>query len=112
MATNWPPYDFIQATKKPILYIGSYKLLFNRMCETADGDQTAYFYYINKVKHGNSCPSSAKAMVLEQEDGSRRFVLSTYNSNHSIDCVPNSAQVRVKTVKESIKAKRSWKIQQ
>ena len=69
MATNhgWPHYELIQATKKPILYIGSYKILFNWMCESADGDKTAYFYCINKVKHGYACPSSAKAMVLEEE---------------------------------------------
>ena len=107
MATSQglPPYEFIQGTQKPILYIGGYKLLFNRIRENADGDKTAYFYCFNKVKHGSSCTASAKAMVCQEEDGTKKFMLSAYNAAHSADCVPNSSQLTVKAVRETIKTK-------
>ena len=31
MATGWPDYKFVLGDKKPILYIGGYQLLFNKI---------------------------------------------------------------------------------
>ena len=51
LATGWPEYSFVLGNKKPILYIGGHQLLFNRMKVKNDGDKTAYFYCVNKLKH-------------------------------------------------------------
>ena len=84
--------------KKPILYITSsgYQLLYKRTKENSAGEKTAYFYCIHKVSHGISCPSSAKAMVVFDEEG---------NGENFDTCVPNFAIVQVKAVKERIKKK-------
>ena len=104
MATGFPEYQFLLGNKKPILYIGGYQLLFNRTKETAGGDKTAYFYCVNKVKHGVFCSSSAKAMVVyDEESEQNKYILSKYNDMHSDTCVPNSAIVQVKAVRERIK---------
>ena len=68
MATGFPEYQFLLGNKKPILYIGGYQLLFNRIKENSAGEKTAYFYCVHKVSHGISCPSSAKAMVVFDEE--------------------------------------------
>ena len=75
MATGFPEYQFLLGNKKPILYIGGYQLLFNHTKETAVGDKTAYFYCVNK--HGVFCSSSAKAMVVYNEESEQnKYILS------------------------------------
>ena len=103
MATGWPEYEFVHGYKKPILYIGGHQLLFNRMKVNNDGDRTVYFYCVNKVKHGTSCSSSAKAMVTHDDNGEEKYLLSKYNANHSELCIPSTAQVQVKAVRAAIK---------
>ena len=103
MATGWPEYSFVLGNKKPILYIGGHQLLFNRMKVKNDGDNTAYFYCVNKLKHGIFCSSSAKAMVIQDETEEQKFLLANYNGSHSDLCVPNLAQLQIKAVKEAIK---------
>ena len=76
MATGFPKYKFVLGNKKPILYIGGYQLLFNRMKVNDDGDKTAYFYCVNKVKHGVFCSSSAKAMVVLDDAADQLFMVS------------------------------------
>ena len=105
MATGWPEYSFVLGNKKPILYIGGYQLLFNRMKQNSDGEKTAYFYCVSKVKHGKACSSSARAIVVENDESDEpRFLLAKYNGNHSESCIPNSAQLEVKAVKAAIKS--------
>ena len=108
MATMWPEYKFVQGTKKPLLFIGGYKLLFNRLRANKDGDNTAYFYCVNKLKKGYSCKSSAKALLIhedgEEADAGGRYVLCSYTANHSELCVPNSAMLQVKQIRESMKS--------
>ena len=104
MATGWPEYSFVLGNKKPILYIGEYQLPFNRIKQNNDGEKTAYFYCVSKVKHGKACSSSARAMVVDNEaSGEPQFLLAKYNGNHSESCIPNSAQLEVKAVKAAIK---------
>ena len=105
MATNhgWPAYQFIQGNKKPILYIGGYQLLFNRIKQNSDGDRRAYFYCVNKVKKGIGCKSSARALLTLDDEGEDKFMLSFYDGNHSDLCVPNPVQLDVKNVREQIK---------
>ena len=108
MATMWPEYKFVQGTQKPLLFIGGYKLLFNRLRANKDGDNTAYFYCVNKLKKGYSCKSSAKALLIhedgEKADAGGRYVLCSYTANHSELCVPNSAMLQVKQIRESMKS--------
>ena len=78
MATGFPEYKFVLGNKKPILYIGGYQLLFNRMKDNGDGDKTAYFYCVNKVKHGVFCSSSAKAMVVLDDAAEKKYFLAIY----------------------------------
>ena len=93
MATGFPEYQFLLGNKKPILYIGGYQLLYNRTKENSAGEKTAYFYCVHKVSHGISCPSSAKAMVVFDEDLEEdKYILAKYNGDHSDACVPNSAR--------------------
>ena len=81
-----------------------YQLLFNRIKQNSDGEKTAYFYCVSKVKHGKACSSSARAMVVDNEaSGEPQFLLAKYNGNHSESCIPNSAQLEVKAVKAAIK---------
>ena len=96
MATGWPEYQFVLGNKKPILYIGGHQLLFNRMKVNNDVDKTVYFYCVNKVKHGISCFSSAKAMVTQDDNGEEKFLLAKYNASHSELCIPITAQLKVK----------------
>ena len=104
MATGFPEYQFLLGNKKPILYIGGYQLLFNRTKENSAGEKTAYFYCVHKISHGISCPSSAKAMVVfDEELEENKYILAKYNGEHSDACVPNSAIAQVKAVRESIK---------
>ena len=103
MASGWPEYSFVLGNKKPILYIGGHQLLFNRMKVKNDGDKTAYFYCVNKLKHGIFCSSSAKAMVIQDETEEQKFLLANYNGSHSDLCVPNFTQLQIKAVKEAIK---------
>ena len=106
MATGWPDYKFVLGNKKPILYIGGYQLLFNRIKVNNDAEKTAYFYCVNKIKHGISCKSSAKAMVIvDEESEEQKFLLSSYSSNHSESCIPNSTHLQVKAVRAAIKEK-------
>ena len=106
MATMWPDFKFVLGNQKPLLYIGGYKLLFNRIRENKNGDNIAYFYCVNKLKAGFNCKSSAKATVVEADpdgDGDERYILSSYNSAHSEYCVPNSALLKVKEIRTEIK---------
>ena len=86
----WPDYKFILGNQKPLLYIGGFKLLFNKMSENKNGDKMAYFYCVNKLKAGFKCRSSAKAVVVDDER-EHRYLLSSYSETHSELCVPNSA---------------------
>ena len=94
MATGFPDYQFLLGYKKPILFIGGFQLLFNRIKTNNDGEKTAYFYCVNKVKHGIFCSSSAKALVV-QDDDDKKYVLANYNGGHSSSCVPNFALCQV-----------------
>jgi hypothetical protein len=57
MAPMWPDYKFILGNQKPLLYIGGFKLLFNKMTENKNGDKMRYFYCVNK--------SSAQAIFCQ-----------------------------------------------
>ena len=104
MATMWPDYKFVLGNQKPLLYIGGFKLLFNRIRENKNGDNIAYFYCVNKLKAGFNCKSSAKATIVDGDgDGDQRYILSCYNSAHSEYCVPNSALLQVKEIRTDIK---------
>ena len=95
MATGWPEYKFIIGNQKPVLYFGGYKLFLNRIRENKNGDKTAYFYCVNKVKNGINCMSAAKAMILEHDEGEAdRYILSNYTETHSEFCVPNCMSKR------------------
>ena len=113
MTTMWPEYKFVQGTQKPLLFIGGYKLLFNRLRANKDGDNTAYFYCVNKLKKGYSCKSSAKAMLIhedgEEADAGGRYVLCSYTANHSELCVPNSAMLQVKQIRESMESREGFR---
>ena len=104
MAAMWPDHKFVLGNQKPVLYIGGFKLLFNRIRENKNGDKIAYFYCVNKLKAGFSCKSSAKAMVLVDESDGERYVLSSYGELHSEFCVPNSALLQVKEIRSEIKS--------
>ena len=54
MAAMWPDHKFVLGNQKPVLYIGGFKLLFNRIRENKNGDKIAYFYCVNKLKAGFS----------------------------------------------------------
>ena len=103
MATMWPDFKFVLGNQKPLLYIGGFKLLFNRIRENKNGDDVAYFYCVNKLKAGFQCKSSAKAVVVKADQDDDRYILTSYNPSHSDFCVPNSALLQVKEIREEIK---------
>ena len=76
MAAMWPDHKFVLGNQKPLLFIGGYKLIFNRIRENKNGDKIAYFYCVNELKAGFACKSSAKAMILQDESDGERYVLS------------------------------------
>ena len=85
MATGFLEYKFVLGNKKPILYIGGYQLLFNRMKVNGDGDKTAHFYCVNEVKNGFFCSSSSSAqamVVLDDDTAEKKYFLAKHNGDH------------------------------
>ena len=61
---------------------------------------------MNKIKHDLYCKSSAKAMVIvDEESEDQKFILASYSSNHAESCIPNSTHLQVREVKAAIEDK-------